>query len=263
MVAVTTKKKAKKATKKTTVGSNGAAKPKKKDQTKKELASREILGMKRTKIVNPNANSWGQIIIEIKGDTGMMPRQFSKKIQTELEEKHAGAPRKKRPPKDKVADFLDSFHVIGRRPKSMAAKELRDTRFGFPVTGFKKALESAAFGCGWSSADFRRCVKLVADEGYLVELKTSIPTLDTRWVGLKGPKGRVPDIRHRPFFAEWSATLHILYNARLITAAQVVVFCDDAGSTGGIGELRVGKSSAGEMGTWKIVSSFGDVPTFA
>ena len=260
---ITRKKTKKKAAKKKAVGSNGAAKPKKATHTKKELASREIIGMKRTKIVNPNADSWGQIIIKVEGDTGMIPRQFSKKVTTELEEKHAGAPRKKRPPKDKIADCVDSFHVIGRRPTSMAPSELKSIQFAFPATAFKHAMEDAAIGCGWNQKEFRRCVRIEADEGHLIKLKTSIPRIDTQWVRLTGRGGKVPDIRHRPFFDKWSATLRLWYNARLVSAEQVVVFCDDAGSTGGIGELRVGQSSAGIMGTWKIVSAVGDVPTFA
>ena len=257
-----TKKATKKKTAKAKVSTNGKVK-KEKALTKKESTARQILGMKREKIINPNANSWGHIVIKIEGDSGFMPKQFSKKVQDELDEKAQGAPKKKRGPKDIVADCIDCFHVIGRRPTSMSKTELKKTQFGFPVTAFKHAMEKAAVGCGWKSTEFRQCVRLEADDGYMVKLKTSIPRMDVRPVRLNGPRGKVPDIRHRPFFEKWSTTLRIQYNARLVTAQQVVVFCDDAGSTGGIGELRPGKSSAGMMGTWKIVSAVGDVPKFA
>jgi len=254
MVTVTTKKKAKKATRKTTVGSNGAAKKK---MTKAETMSRRIVGMTRKKIVSPNANSWGMLVADIKSTAQMMMHQFSDKLRKQLEDKHAGVPTGKRPPKNKEADFFNAMHVIGKRPKTRA--DLKKTKFGIPAVTFKNAMTAAAKKNGIAMTDFRTMIRIESDDGNLVAITASIPTLDSRWA--RNDNGN-PDIRHRPIFADWSANLRIWFNARMITAEQVAVILEDAGA-GGVGELRpCGKKSSGDLGTFRVVKAYGDVPEF-
>jgi len=65
---------------------------------------------------------------------------------------------------------------------------------------------------------------------------------------------KVPDIRHRPEFVDWSCTVPVTYNADTITADQVVNLFNIAGFSSGIGDWRPSSpKSSGQHGMFKVV----------
>ncbi len=192
------------------------------------------------------------------GIVGMTPlniHRLGKKLKIEFDERDAGKPKKSKKgvARNKEAEFMDSLYYINadgfevETPKKLIPK----TRYGFPASGFKKAMVSACRSYGNISMVEAKGQFFVL--GQFVEIKGR-PVKDEFWrrIGGKGPGDGTPDIGVRAIFPNWSADLHIRYNADIISAESVLNLLATAGISVGIGEDRPGKSG-NTFGTWKLI----------
>lgn len=209
---------------------------------------------------DPNLSSMAELQLRLEGFSPLMMHRFSEKARKEMEDKQQGRASKKKAPRDPVRDFLDGLYVIGDRPKS--TKELEKIQVGFPAVCFKASAVRAAKSNGVAMTDARGMFFVEAehaDEQYeLVSLECSTPEMDTRPVRLSN----VTSLAYRPLIREWAVDLRITYNARKVTAEQLIGWFKDAGISVGVGEMRpTGKNSSGTFGRWNVVAAEAKIPT--
>jgi len=219
---------------------------------------------KKMVIESLNISSIGEVVCEIEGTSPLVINRFSEKAKKAIAEKQQGKTKAKKPPKDPEGDFLAALYVEGNRPKK--SEDLKKTRIGFPDICFKCAIVDAAKFSDFAMKDIKR---LVFTHGDFVDAQgiscvdvvaKNVPEMreDPAPVGMSGM-----DLRYRPMFREWGATLRISFNARMVTAEQVVSLVMDSGM-GGVGEMRPnGKKSTGTCGMYKVVKATATVPDFS
>lgn len=123
-----------------------------------------------------------------------------------------------------------------------------DHKFGFPSIGFKNCAIDAAYQQGiYSVKTTPRGAIHIMDEFTIIE--GSLPTMREDMVKLSGI-GAAPQLRYRPSFSPWSATLQIKYNAGAISAEQIANFFNMGGFANGVGEWRPGRN--GIFGTFHV-----------
>lgn len=229
------------------------------------------------------------------GHSRLVVNRFPEKGKRMMEQKQAGkkVPREIRDPE---SDYAHSFYYLptGKDGKPLAVPEYKldkagkpgeeyeafvkglpsdpNVRYGFPVTGLKSAMASAAqrvFGAyktvingalflhgepsmpdGVSPMD---CFEIVAER---IEKKARVRDdlgvdMRTDMVRLAGPS-RPADLRYRGEFVNWYSDVEIEYRPQMITAETIVNLLQWAGATVGIGEWRVEKG--GEWGRFVLAT---------
>ncbi len=161
------------------------------------------------------------IAVEVYGTSPLICHNWSDKAKKEMLDKQMGKPKVKAF-KNPEQDFEDSLYPV---PSG---------GYGFPAVAFKNAAVRAASNLDITMVQARQMFFVIADEGDLVRI-VGQPTPREDMVRLNG---KVADIRYRGEFREWRATLHIRYNAGVITDDQVVNLFHLAGFSVGIGEWR-------------------------
>ena len=192
------------------------------------------------------------IRVKITSESALNVHRLGKKLKEEFKQRDQNKPKKKRLARDYHAEFLDSLHVIdryGQEVKSIT-KITKNTRFGFPASGLKKAMISAC----------RQYDNLKMTEvkgrffvcGKYIEIKGT-PEMDEFWrrIGGKGPGTGTPDIGIRAVFPEWESTVKIKYNADVISKDSVVNLLFTAGFAVGLGEDRPDKTG-NSFGQWTV-----------
>jgi len=202
------------------------------------------------------APNFRTIRVKIEGTSPLNVHRLGKKLRIEFEERDAGKPKKgkKGVARDKDAEFRDSLYYIDTNgneidmPKKITSK----TRYGFPASGFKKAMVSACRE--YDNLEMTAARGRFFVLGQFVEIKGR-PVKDEYWrrIGkVRGSGSGTPDIGVRAAFPSWSAELQIRFNADTISAESVLNLLATAGVCVGIGEDRPGKSG-NTFGTWKLV----------
>lgn len=127
--------------------------------------------------------------------------------------------------------------------------------YGFPVTAFKAATVNAArfYGKDVKMTELRQFLFMHGemseqDQQALVAIYGE-PRMREDVVRLGGPS-RSADLRYRPEFPDWSATLAVTYVKSCLSRESVLSLVDAGGLGIGIGEWRPEKR--GEFGTFKI-----------
>lgn len=195
-------------------------------------------------------------IMEVKvvGLTPLLVHNFGAKAIKQILDKQTGEAKPMREKKNPFNEFMESLYVIN--PKRIPKTKLEaggewgycaDT-FGFPASGFKKAMVTA---CSFVEGIPKTRVRgLIHIHGNILPIKYEklVMRQDTVRVGPFGRK--VADIRFRGEFHEWSVTLRIQYNKNAITPAQIGMLINNAGFSVGVGEWRPEKD--GSAGTFAI-----------
>lgn len=168
-------------------------------------------------------HKWGQKAIEQMKDT-----QNKKASSREI--------------RDPQQEYKDSMYVTA------------DGRYGFPTTGFKKAIIRAAQYANMKMTFLRGALfiedQLFSEEqGHPVGLVEIIGEPKMREDLVKVGMGK-PDFRYRGQFDNWKATLGILYNSNVISPEQVLNLVLIAGFSVGVGEWRPERD--GQFGTFAI-----------
>lgn len=124
-----------------------------------------------------------------------------------------------------------------------------DGSYGLPLLALKSAIISAAHkdlgiektlvkkALFIPSKDSRKCVKMVCSEPICRE--------DIVRVGMGST-----DLRYRPEFAEWGATITVTFDAGMLTSGDIINLVNRAGFSVGIGEWRPEKG--GEFGRFEV-----------
>lgn len=208
---------------------------------------------KREQMIVINKPNNKYITLNIVGTEPLNVHRLGKKLKDEFDARDQNKPIKKKGPRNKQAEFQDSLYYIDSNCKEVPApqKITKTTRFGFPASGFKKAM---IFAC-------RQFKNLAMTEmrgrffvqNHYVEIKGK-PVMDEFWrrIGGKGPGTGTPDIGIRAVFSEWTAQLNIKYNADVISAESIANLLSTAGFSVGIGEDRPDKSG-NTFGMWEVL----------
>lgn len=152
----------------------------------------------------------------------------AKKMMLDKQTKRASAGREA---KDPEADYQASLYP---HP---------DGGYGFPASAFK----NAAVRAGTYTSDkmtYLRGAFYVLGEMVKIDGKPE-PREDMVRVGMG-----TADIRYRGEFKEWKATLRVQYNARAVSAEQVINLFEVAGFSVGIGDWRPEKD--GSHGRFRV-----------
>lgn len=170
------------------------------------------------------------IQIRIVGDSPLVSHRWSEKAKKQMLDKQMGVATAGKEHKDPQKDYEESMYVIEPAPPD---QPFESGRFGFPTIAFKNAAVSACTSLGKS------VTKVAARQafhvlGELVEITGKLgPREDMVRVG----QGTA-DIRYRGEMKDWSCTLTVRYNARVLTAEQVCNLFNTAGFAVGVGEWR-------------------------
>lgn len=186
------------------------------------------------------------LAIPIKGTAPLIVHNFSEKSKRQMLEAQQGR-KKVKEVRDPQAEYEAAFYRI--------FDEDGIDRYGFPVTAFKACTTGAArfYGKDVSMTALRqfmffRGVMTKADPQQLVEI-VGMPQMREDIVRLGGPS-RSADLRYRPEFPEWSATLTVTYVTSALARSSVLSLIDAGGMGIGVGEWRPEKR--GEFGTFQI-----------
>lgn len=184
---------------------------------------------------------FSKMMVTVEGMTALICNRFSERVKDEIEFDQTGGPkRKKKEPRNPEQEFIESLY------------RLPDGRYGFPVVAFKKAMVRA---CSTSEinatmTDIRQAVHISSPEGdELVSLTCSEPEMRTDRVR-HGGQSKTTNLRYRPQFREWSATLIIRFNRSYLTRDKCLALLQEAGIGVGIGNWR--PECNGWAGTFSI-----------
>lgn len=183
--------------------------------------------------------------IPIVGVTPLIMHAWSEKSLQMMRDKQSGKKsRKKLEPKDPATEA------------EAATYRLPDGRPGMPATAFKSAIVGAArFFDGITLVETKQLIFVEgegADQLVAIEGESYIRE-DTPRIAMG-----TTDLRYRPCFPNWSATLQVTFVPTKIDPESVVHLVDAAG-LGGVGEWRPSapKSATGTFGRFTVAD--GDI----
>jgi len=188
--------------------------------------------------------------IDIKGTAPLVINRFSAKAMEKIREtQEAGGAARSRKTKD-PKDFQELFE---------GAKHVSDEGWeGIHAAAFRNAAISACRACGFKMTHAKLAFMVMqdgldrVDGAPLVRLTSGTAE---QWVTPTRNQTGVIDLRSRPMYREWSATLRIRYDAGMLQQNDVVNLIARVGYQVGIGEGRPdSKESAGlGFGLFEIV----------
>lgn len=181
-----------------------------------------------------------EIVIPIVGTAPLIVHRFDEKAKQMMLEAQQTKTRKKKDPKDPIADFNRSMY------------RLADGGHGFPAVGFKAAMvDSARMFDGVKMTELRAAVTVMGEgSDQLVRIQGGEPRMreDTVRVGMG-----TADLRYRAEYWPWMAELTVRFVPSMISVESVIAIVDAAG-LGGVGEWRPSKAKTGLYGTFEVES---------
>jgi len=192
------------------------------------------------------------IQVEVRGTAPYVQAKFAEKAKRMIREKQEAGSRAKanrqKDARDFEADFVAAQHVA------------EDGWNGIPATAFRSAMIAACRLVDMTMVHARMAVFIEAD-GFdaddgtpLVRIKSETgPEMSV--LPVRNASG-VADLRSRPMWRRWGATVRITYDADILDATAVVNLLSRAGLQVGIGEGRpLSKKSDGQgWGTFVVVA---------
>jgi hypothetical protein len=178
------------------------------------------------------------LLVPIVGTTPLIVHRFSEKAKRQLLDNMQGRKSPKQA-KDPQAEYEAAFYRLG------------DGGFGFPSLAFKAAtVGGARFYSGVTMTALKQFMYLrgeVGDDGRALTRIEGDPIMreDVVTVGRNGS-----DLRYRPQFSEWRATLEVTYVTSALTRGSVLSLIDAGGMGVGVGEWRPEKD--GDFGTYRV-----------
>lgn len=189
------------------------------------------------------------LLVEVRGTTPLICHNWDEKTKRQMldkQQKKAGTGRKI---KDPEADFKASLYTTP------------DGRYGFPARAFKKSCMQAAHkDIGLARSIATPAIKIYGPgRSELVILeggkagKAAKPKMREDMVRVGSGLNKVPDIRFRGEFAEWSTVLHVELATEYVSVEQFVNLVNRAGFLIGVGEDRGEKG--GNFGGYEVVTA--------
>ena len=179
--------------------------------------------------------------LSIKSRSGLICNAYSEKVRRQMQDKHAGikkaVKREKRKPQE---EYEACFY------------KLEDGSYGFPCNAFKQAaIRASKMVDGITMTDARQMFFIEADGRDVVRQIPCVriygePMMRTDEVKVQ----QAMDLRYRPEFPQWSATLTIEYDEDNISASSIASLLYRAGLSVGIGEWRPEKN--GDFGRFEL-----------
>lgn len=189
-----------------------------------------------------------EVIFHIKGNAPFVQAKFSLKARAMMRDKMLAGSTAAKGTKRSARDFDDDYQ--------QAQHISTDGWNGIPAPAFRQALISACRVCGFAMTKAKLSVFVIqdgidADGTPLVRIFGDHEPLESTERNATG----VADIRVRPIWKEWSAKVHVRFDADQFTLSDVSNLMARAGLQVGIGEGRPdSKSSTGQgWGTFDIV----------
>lgn len=166
------------------------------------------------------------ITVDIIGETPLIIHKFADKARSMIESKQQGKALQAKAARDPKAEYEGAFHY------------LRDGKtYGFPANAFRRAMVAACSFIDGIPKVFAKGAFFVEGESQVDMVKlVGKPRMQTDNVRINN--GRSADVRYRPVFDEWRTKVKIRYNARCISAEQLVSLLANAGFSIGIGDWR-------------------------
>lgn len=186
--------------------------------------------------------------VPIVGTAPLIVHAFSEKAKRQMLDAQQGRAKVKEK-RDPQADYEASFY---RLAPGAAASE-----YGFPVVAFKAATIGAA-------RFYDKRVTMTALRQFLFMRGVMSSACSQQLVPIIGePKlredmvrvGQGTDLRYRPEFLDWSATLTVTFVTSVLSRGSVLSLIDAGGLGVGVGEWRPEKR--GEFGTYRIDQAAG------
>lgn len=193
--------------------------------------------------------SLGRAHIPIVGTTPLIVHNFSKKIMDQMAEaqRNKGPGRRAKTehtPRDPEADYEAAMY---RFP---------DGRQGMVATAFKAAMVGACRHVNGLTMTLAKTLFFIHADGRSEDDKPLValqgdPRMLTAPVRVGNGKA---DLRYRPIFREWGATLDVEWNASLLSLEAVINLVQIAGWSSGVGDWRPSapQAFAGEYGRFRI-----------
>lgn len=181
------------------------------------------------------------IQVGIVGTSPLIVHAWSEKATRMMLNKQMGLPTPKKEPKSPEDDYNGARYISSQGWD------------GVPATAFKAAMVGACrLVEGLPMTMARRLFFVEADDRELNLVRIfAEPQMRQDMVRLESG---VADVRHRPMYYPWRATVTVRFLSGVIKPAQVVNLLMLAGLTEGVGEWRPSapKSSTGTYGLWEV-----------
>lgn len=187
-----------------------------------------------TETVAPERIDVRRISLRIVGDSPLITHAWSHKAKEMMLNKQMKKGTQAKEAKDPERDYEESLY------------RLADGSCGFPAIGVKASAIRGAKGLGMVMSDTKAAFHIDGD--ILKIAGEPHPREDMVRIGMG-----TADIRYRGEFTEWSIDLPITYNARMVSAEQIVAMLDAGGFGTGIGEWRPEKD--GQFGRFHVESA--------
>lgn len=182
-----------------------------------------------------------RLLVPIVGTAPLIMHRFSEKAKRQMLDNMQGRKNPKEV-KDPDAEYEAAFYRFD------------DGRFGHPTLGFKDATIGGAryYGgnvtmVGLRQSLFFKGTQNTRDGMALTEI-IGEPVMREDVVRVN--RGAGTDLRYRPQFNEWMATLDVIYVRAMLTRDSVLSLIEAGGMGVGVGEWRPEKS--GDFGTFMI-----------
>lgn len=200
--------------------------------------------------------------VNLVGTAPIIFHKWSEKARRQMLDKQMGVASTGREKKDPEADFLGSMYALsatGTLDEGWAERahtgtsypvphrdeiKMPDGGFGFPAVGFKAAAVRAGKGMGAVMTDLRAAFHIHGEFVRVHGEDSLICREDMVHVG------QTTDIRYRGSFENWSVQIPVQFNARAISAEQLLTLFQGAGFSVGVGEWRPERN--GQYGTFKL-----------
>lgn len=179
--------------------------------------------------------------VPIEGQTPLIAHNWSEKAKQQMRDKQQGKARVKKEPKDPEAEYNAARYL------------LPDGTDGFPASGFKAAIVSGArLMEGVTLVSLKQTIYVIGEGAdQLVPLEIDGPP------EMREDQPRIAmgttDLRYRPQYWPWKATLRIRFVKTAISIEAIVALVR-AGGMAGVGEWRPSapKSLTGSYGTFAL-----------
>lgn len=174
------------------------------------------------------------------GDTPIITHAWSEKAKREMLSKQVKATKAGKEARDPNADFVSSLYEMG------------DGSFGFPATGIKNCILSAAhkdkgiarsatMAALWLNAEMVRTRPALAGavcDMPLVRIHGSKPEMREDMVKVGSGLNKTATLAYRAQFTTWAMKVTGRFNASAISAEQLAFLIQEAGMSYGLGEWR-------------------------
>lgn len=194
------------------------------------------------------------ILVPIVGTSPLIVHKFSEKAKRQMLDRSQNR-KSVKDTRDPVEQFMDATY------------RFEDGGYGFPAVGFKACTVSAArfYGSDVTMTSLRQFLFFQGEMGLdgqqLVRIEPGEGADTSNWPRMREDRVTVgkggSELRYRPEFWPWAATLRVTYITTSLTFDSVLSLIDAGGLGVGVGDWRPEKS--GDFGQFKLDMSRGEV----